>query len=78
MFAAFAAVSIASNWAGEKRICVTLSFLFDDVGTAPAIEILARDHGACGRRPRIEGLSLDRQEKCITFFRILPTYYIVI
>jgi hypothetical protein len=26
------------------------------------------DRGGCGRRPRIEGLSLDRQEKCITFF----------
>ena len=39
----------------------------------PFDPVIDRLPGACGRRPRIEGLSLDRQEKCITFFRILPS-----
>ena len=77
MPASLAAASSASNSAGEKRICATLSFPFDVAGDVPAIDtVIAFDHGGCGRRPRIEGLSLDRQEKCITFFRILPTQMI--
>jgi hypothetical protein len=41
----------------------------------PVIDHLQR---ACGRRPRIEGLSLDRQEKRITFFRILPSKLVTV
>jgi hypothetical protein len=70
---ALAAASRAPNSAGEKRIWATFSFLFDALERLPAIGIPDLDHGGCGRRPRIEGLSFDRQEKCITFFRILPT-----
>jgi hypothetical protein len=39
----------------------------------PFDPVIDRLPGACSRRPRIEGLSLDRQEKRITFFRILPS-----
>jgi hypothetical protein len=78
MPAALAAASRAPNSAGEKRTCATLSFRFDASERLPAIDIRTLDRGGCGRRPRIEGLSLDRQEKCITFFRILPTIMIVI
>jgi hypothetical protein len=73
MSAALAASSKAPNSAGEKRICATLAFLFDASERLGSIANHTLDHGGCGRRPRIEGLSLDRQEECITFFRILPT-----
>lgn len=73
MSAARAASSSASNSDGEKRICATLSLRFDATERLRAIDKHILYRGGYGRWPRIEGLSLDRQEKCITIFRILPT-----
>lgn len=52
----------------------TLSFRFDILARLRPIDKRTLIMVVAALRPRIEGSSLDRQEKCITFFRILPTH----
>ena len=58
-------------WATLSRLVSRLERALFELG-------IVRLPDRCGHGPRIEGLSLDRQEKCITFFRILPTRMIVV
>src|SRR4051812_20498249 len=75
--ASVAAASTAANSSSERRMWATFTRLTTVLERNPFDAVIDRHPGACGRRPRIEGLSLDRQEKRITFFRILPSKLVI-
>jgi hypothetical protein len=61
------------NSPGEYRICATFTLRFEQLDSIGRVALIGPFASTPGDGWLIEGLSLDRQEKCITFFRILPT-----